>query len=130
MHVRQMELGCWSVLAEVLSYMYVTDETLPTTVLSCMRTCACSHLVICGGLTYETLKAIVNSFVYHDWTDTNVGMVVINRSATVRNILKCVQRDMWPTGLSFTSNKLLAEANVLVSIVNIGIHNILLNTSN
>jgi len=39
----------------------------------------CSHLVICGGLTFETLKAIVKSFVHHDWTDNNVGMVVINR---------------------------------------------------
>jgi len=39
-----------------------------------------SHLVICGGLTFETLKAIVKSFVHHDWTETKVGMVVINRS--------------------------------------------------
>ena len=36
-------------------------------------------MVICGELTFETLKAVVKSFVHHDWTANKVGMVVINR---------------------------------------------------
>ena len=43
-----------------------------------------SHLVICGDPSYETIKAIVQSFVHHDWAEANVGMVVINRSEQYR----------------------------------------------
>jgi len=45
-----------------------------------MTKCVSSHLVICGGLTFETLKNLVKNFVHHDWAETSIGMVVINRS--------------------------------------------------
>ena len=59
---------CDESLVNIKSYVY-----------ACMCRCLCSHLVICGGLTFETLKTIVRSFVQHDWADNNVGMVVIKR---------------------------------------------------
>jgi len=55
-----------------------------------------SHLVICGGLTFETLKNLVKNFVHHDWTETSVGMVVINRSPHQSSCLVVITHNAGP----------------------------------
>jgi len=66
----------WRVAMDLLSLILVICVGKITVWTLCV---VISHLVICGDLTYEMLKSVVKNFVHHDWNETSIGMVVINR---------------------------------------------------
>lgn len=40
----------------------------------------CSHVVICGGITFETLSTVVRNLIHKDAAVKNIDIVIIDQS--------------------------------------------------
>jgi len=57
---------------------YVNKRTADG-LLSITCTCLCSHIVLCGHITYESVSNFMSDFLHKDREDVDVQLVIMNR---------------------------------------------------
>ena len=46
--------------------------------LYAIQCCNCRHLIICGSITYETVRSVVSEFIYKDASVEKTDIVIID----------------------------------------------------